>query len=522
MTDNYLWGIRVRGKHDIELVHVQIGQGGAADFAPTCKSFGCRCPGVQYVGAGPRLPSELNGFVTFTRTCDECLRINTATRLIYNERSRRQAHLLIRSDASTPHWFKYQHCTNDDLRRVIARVQSSTSKRCVMSHIMDLEVECLKKRLEQLNHQDAELTAQREAVRLELALVNEKLNTCINTPVPNGHDPTLWLPDEILQQVLLELPVEVFWNGVGERVCRRWKRILRENLAIKRRKHEQRWKAYDAGIIKPRILNTGHAGTIWTLAMGLDGKMYSGSEDGTIRVWSGVDGHHLQTLNGHTDWVGALAVGLDGKIYSGSFDCTIRVWSGVDGTHLQTLTGHTSFILCLAMGLDGKIYSGSCDNTIRVWSGVDGSCLQTLIGHTNRVTVLVIGLDGKLYSGSYDSTIRVWSGVDGTHLNTLVGHSEKIDAIALNRDGNICSKSMNNTIVWSGKTGARLFTYDEHTTPYIMIFPTSLFEAAFYDTAKQVWSKHNRENNISHITAAVVTPDGWVCHGTHDKYIWIW
>jgi WD40 repeat protein len=76
-------------------------------------------------------------------------------------------------------------------------------------------------------------------------------------------------------------------------------------------------------------------------AVGLDGKVYSGSNDTTIRVWSGDDGTHLQTLVGHTRWVLALAVGLDGKIYSGSWDETIRVWSGDDGTHLQTLVGHT-------------------------------------------------------------------------------------------------------------------------------------------------------------------------------------
>ena len=59
-----------------------------------------------------------------------------------------------------------------------------------------------------------------------------------------------------------------------------------------------------------------------------------------IRVWSGVDGAHLQTLEGHTDLIRALVAGLDGKIYSGSLDETIRVWSGVDGTNLQTLRGH--------------------------------------------------------------------------------------------------------------------------------------------------------------------------------------
>jgi WD40 repeat protein len=136
-------------------------------------------------------------------------------------------------------------------------------------------------------------------------------------------------------------------------------------------------------------------------------------------------------------------VGLDGKVYSGSYDTTIRVWSGDDGTHLQTLVGHTGWVWALAVGLDGKkVCSGSWDGTIRVWSGVDGTHLQTLVGHTSRVSALAVGLDGKVLSGSYDGTIRVWSGVDGTHLHTLMKHNDdvrSVDALVVMHDGTLVS-----------------------------------------------------------------------------------
>jgi WD40 repeat protein len=55
---------------------------------------------------------------------------------------------------------------------------------------------------------------------------------------------------------------------------------------------------------------------------------------------SGESGAHLQTLTGHTDVLRALAIaGSNGKIYSGSYDKTIRVWSSASGAHMQTLTG---------------------------------------------------------------------------------------------------------------------------------------------------------------------------------------
>ena len=125
-----------------------------------------------------------------------------------------------------------------------------------------------------------------------------------------------------------------------------------------------------------------------------------------------MNGKQLQTLKGHKDCVWSLAVGQDGRIYSGSGDKTIRVWSGANGTHLQTLNGHSGAVRVLAVGLDGTIYSGSVHSSggesIRMWSGVDGTPLHSFEMRTNWVFSLAAGQDGRMYSGSSDGKIRVW------------------------------------------------------------------------------------------------------------------
>jgi len=135
--------------------------------------------------------------------------------------------------------------------------------------------------------------------------------------------------------------------------------------------------------------------------VGKDGAIYSGSDDCTIRVWSGEDGIHLRTLVGHTDTVESLAVGLDGKVYSGSYDRTVRVWSADDGALLQTLACHTDTVLALAVGPDGKVFSGSTDGLIRVLNGETGALLHMLVVVSIRSFVfsLAFGRDGTLYSG---------------------------------------------------------------------------------------------------------------------------
>jgi len=245
------------------------------------------------------------------------------------------------------------------------------------------------------------------------------LDADLDVCVANANADFSSVPDELVEAIFIKLPCAELWRGALERVCKRWARLMQESTLAKR-KRDARWAAYEDGVIKPRVFS-GHTKTIWALAIGLNnGKVYSGSADKTIRVWSCEGGALLQTLHGHTAEVNALAVGPDEKLYSGSMDHTIRVWSGDDGTHLQTLLGHTQGVRVLAVGVnDGRLYSGSMDCTVRVWSRRDGTLVQTLVGHGYTVVALAIGLNGKLYSGSWDYTIRVWSSVDGTHLQTI-------------------------------------------------------------------------------------------------------
>jgi len=124
------------------------------------------------------------------------------------------------------------------------------------------------------------------------------LDALVNAPVSGGRDPTESLPDELIVMIVLMLPFATLWSGACRRVCRRWNRLM-ESAPIVRRKREGRWAAYESGVLKPQELE-GHAGAVMALAVGLDDKIYSGSEDKTIRVWSGESGAHLQTLHGHT------------------------------------------------------------------------------------------------------------------------------------------------------------------------------------------------------------------------------
>ena len=127
---------------------------------------------------------------------------------------------------------------------------------------------------------------------------------------------------------------------------------------------------------------------------------------------------------GHTNWVNCVAELRDGRVVSGSDDRTLRVWDAAAGQCLQTLEGHSAPINCVAELRDGRVVSGSSelfgkDYTLRVWDAATGQCLQTLEGHTSNNTCVAELRDGRVVSGSWDSTLRVWDPNTGKQLDTF-------------------------------------------------------------------------------------------------------
>ena len=65
---------------------------------------------------------------------------------------------------------------------------------------------------------------------------------------------------------------------------------------------------------------------------------------------------------GHSDAVRALAVAND-RLFSGSYDGTVKVWDVKSMECLQTLAGHTGPVRTLVYS-GGHMFSGSYDKTV--------------------------------------------------------------------------------------------------------------------------------------------------------------
>ncbi|XP_022739935.1 zinc finger CCCH domain-containing protein 63-like [Durio zibethinus] len=198
-------------------------------------------------------------------------------------------------------------------------------------------------------------------------------------------------------------------------------------------------------------------------------KLYSGSSDGTARIWDCNTGKCVQliklgnevgclitegpwvfigmknvvkALNIHTanefnlkgpvGQVYAMVVASD-MLFAGAQNGAIIVWRGSSKASsfqaAASLEGHTGAVLCLAVG-EKKLFSGSADQTIRVWDTDTLHCIKSLNGHADAVMSLLY-CNGCLFSCSLDCTVKVWFAKEGQNWEVIYSHNEENGVLTL-------------------------------------------------------------------------------------------
>jgi len=209
---------------------------------------------------------------------------------------------------------------------------------------------------------------------------------------------------------------------------------------------------------------SGHGKRGWSLAVLPDGRLASGSDDWTIRLWNVESGKCESTLSGYCGPVHSLALLPDGRLASGS-SLEIRLWNVRSGICEATLSRYEDRLFSLATLPDGLLASGSEDKTIRLWNVRSGKCEAILSGHENRVLSLTVLSDGRLASGSDDWTIRLWNVRSEICEATLSGHERGVTSLAMLPDGRLASGSWDNTIrLWNVRSGVceAILSYDNY------------------------------------------------------------
>ncbi len=167
--------------------------------------------------------------------------------------------------------------------------------------------------------------------------------------------------------------------------------------------------------------------------------------DQSILIYDLKHGHQF-TLKGHEKSIFSLSLSEDEqRLFSGSYDGTIKVWDLLSKTCLATLQGHQQNVNCLKVLSETHLISGSFDGTLRIWN------LDTLTCENELDAPKICALEsqnGEIISGHFDGEIRIWKNHE--KFSRLKGHEGQI----------LTLKSLNNSTLLSGAEDGKYILWD--------------------------------------------------------------
>ncbi|XP_022659067.1 transcription initiation factor TFIID subunit 5-like isoform X3 [Varroa destructor] len=185
----------------------------------------------------------------------------------------------------------------------------------------------------------------------------------------------------------------------------------------------------------------GHQGPVTSLSFSPDKQfLLSGSEDGTIRLWSLLTWSNVVSYKGHVFPVWAVQFAPVGYYFvSCGHDRTARLWATDSYQPLRVFAGHYADVDCVQFHPNSNyVATGSTDRSVRLWDVLSGACVRHMTGHKSTIYALAFSSCGRfLCSAGGGGRILVWDVATAHLLADLWSHTDTIHRLTFSREGTI-------------------------------------------------------------------------------------
>jgi WD40 repeat protein len=214
-----------------------------------------------------------------------------------------------------------------------------------------------------------------------------------------------------------------------------------------------------------RLLWTAAIHPRWAqvVAFSPDGKRLlagGGDGDAVVSVFDVATGRTALELSGHTDYVASARFSPAGdRIFTGSLDGTARMWDAASGRSLRVFAGHERNVGIAALADGGRrVVTSGQDGTVRLWESETGVPLAVVAAHAVGMKAIEASPSGDaIVTCGMDGHVKLWRPRLDPMAATLSGHQGAVTSARFDAGGGrVVTCSDDGTIgLWDAASGER-------------------------------------------------------------------